>query len=152
MCLMSGDFMNNRRFCLSVFLLGLSAVGAGCATTRPRQAEQTDTANQAQELRSQLEAKDQEIQDLQNQLDSSKRMLQTDFVGGVRRNPHSKSRIPGVSVADIQRALVRAGLDPGPVDGHNGRKTKSAVKEFQRKNHLKADGVVGEKTWALLKS
>ena len=30
------------------------------------------------------------------------------------------------------------------------RKTKAAVKEFQRKQGLTADGIVGEKTWKLL--
>jgi peptidoglycan hydrolase-like protein with peptidoglycan-binding domain len=55
-----------------------------------------------------------------------------------------------VSATELQRALLRAGFDPGPVDGKLGKKTKAAVKAFQRKQGLTADGVVGEKTWSAL--
>ena len=61
-------------------------------------------------------------------------------------------RVSGVSILDIQRALKRAGFDPGTLDGRLGKKTKSAIKDFQRNNGLKADGIVGEKTWSLLKA
>ena len=51
---------------------------------------------------------------------------------------------------DIQRALKNAGLYDGKVDGVKGNQTKNAVKAFQKANGLKADGVVGPKTWDLL--
>ena len=38
------------------------------------------------------------------------------------------------------------------VDGKMGPKTKQAVKDFQKANNLKVDGVVGKKTWAKLES
>ncbi|OGW83258.1 MAG: hypothetical protein A3C47_02020 [Omnitrophica bacterium RIFCSPHIGHO2_02_FULL_51_18] len=60
-------------------------------------------------------------------------------------------RVSGVSVEDVQRALIRSGFDPGPVDGHAGKKTKAAIREFQRRNNLKVDGIVGEQTWSRLK-
>lgn len=55
----------------------------------------------------------------------------------------------GDNVSDLQRALNRggAGLD---VDGKLGRKTESAVREFQRRNGLDVDGIVGPKTLAAL--
>jgi len=46
----------------------------------------------------------------------------------------------------IQIALKNAGFYNGPIDGKIGRKTKEAIKEFQKANGLKADGVVGKET------
>jgi hypothetical protein len=56
----------------------------------------------------------------------------------------------GRTVEDLQRELKAAGCDPKGIDGKFGAKTKRAVEEFQRKHHLKADGVVGTKTWTAL--
>ncbi|MBI4355912.1 MAG: peptidoglycan-binding protein [Candidatus Omnitrophica bacterium] len=52
----------------------------------------------------------------------------------------------------IQRALKRAGLYAGTVDGKPGPKTTAAVIKFQKSRGLKPDGVVGRKTWQQLKS
>ena len=54
-------------------------------------------------------------------------------------------------ITDIQRALTNAGFDAGPVDGKMGPKTKRAIQEFQKKNDLVTDGIVGAKTWEKLK-
>lgn len=51
----------------------------------------------------------------------------------------------------IQTALKRSGFSPGTIDGVFGSKTVGAVKRFQTKNGLKADGIVGKRTWAKLK-
>lgn len=56
---------------------------------------------------------------------------------------------PG-SVKEIQQALASAGYEPGPLDGKMGRKTKDAVRKFQKDSGLKADGVVGSETWGRL--
>lgn len=56
----------------------------------------------------------------------------------------------------LQRQLIAMGYDCGgkkdllgreKPDGEFGEKTEEAVKDVQRKNGLKADGIVGEKTW-----
>ena len=54
------------------------------------------------------------------------------------------------SKRDIQQALKHAGFYQGNVDGKFGPQSKAAVKEFQRINGLKADGVVGGQTWEKL--
>jgi hypothetical protein len=56
----------------------------------------------------------------------------------------------GQGVADIQKALIADGYDPGAVDGVFGMKTTVAVKAFQRDKGLTADGVVGPVTSAQL--
>lgn len=51
---------------------------------------------------------------------------------------------------DIQTALKNAGFYNSPIDGKIGPKTKKAIREFQKANSLKSDGIVGEKTKSLL--
>jgi len=51
---------------------------------------------------------------------------------------------------DIQLALKNAGFYNGQIDGKIGKKTKKAIREFQKANGLKADGKVGLKTKDLL--
>lgn len=50
----------------------------------------------------------------------------------------------------IQLALQKAGFYNGKIDGKIGPQSKQAIKKFQTGHNLKADGVVGEKTWAIL--
>ena len=141
----------NRNF-LKLFLLPLGALFvAGCATTHPRHAETQTVNNETAALQSQLQAKDQEIQDLRSQLESKQRSLPNNFASTASRDKYNLLRVPGVAPVDLQQMLVKAGFDPGPVDGRLGKKTRSAIKAFQKKNHLTADGVVGEKTWAALR-
>ncbi len=58
-------------------------------------------------------------------------------------------RIKGEDVKVVQRALVRAGLALS-VDGTFGPTTAEAVKRFQQKQGVKADGIVGPATRAAL--
>ncbi len=59
-------------------------------------------------------------------------------------------RVNGVSVRQIQAALKNADCNPGPVDNRMGPKTISAIKQFQAKEGLKVDGIVGSRTWGHL--
>ena len=43
-------------------------------------------------------------------------------------------------VTEIQRQLGQIGYNPGPVDGMMGRKTRSAIRSYQRKSGLSIDG------------
>lgn len=49
-------------------------------------------------------------------------------------------------IADLQRALARAGYDPGSPDGTFGQSTEEAVIAFQEANGLSPDGIVGPET------
>lgn len=56
----------------------------------------------------------------------------------------------GSQVKTLQTKLNNWGYDAGTVDGIFGSKTQAAVKRFQQKNGLVADGIVGAKTAAAL--
>jgi len=56
----------------------------------------------------------------------------------------------GSEVEDLQRKLAGQGINPGPVDGIFGPKTEDAVKRFQERAGLDADGIAGPKTMAAL--
>ncbi len=63
----------------------------------------------------------------------------------------SLSAVPVVAqsrstIRDTQQALKDKGLDPGPVDGINGKQTKAAIKKFQDQQNLNEDGQIGPKT------
>lgn len=53
-------------------------------------------------------------------------------------------------IKEIQRALKQAGFYKGKIDGKIGPRTKKAIREFQKANKLKPDGIVGSKTWKQL--
>lgn len=54
----------------------------------------------------------------------------------------------GSEVTDLQRLLNQNGYQLDE-DGIFGNKTQTAVKDFQKKNGLTVDGIVGEQTWGL---
>jgi peptidoglycan hydrolase-like protein with peptidoglycan-binding domain len=49
-------------------------------------------------------------------------------------------------VRSIQELLTKCGIDPGPIDGIYGPKTRSAVAEWQRRLAISADGEWGGQT------
>ncbi len=139
------------RFLSLLFLV--SFLSAGCATTRAHKPDPgQDAQRQIADLQAQLMAKDQEITELKYQIDSRQALPETNFSSGNTSDSKNILRVSGVSGEELQRALLRAGFDPGPIDGKLGKKTRLAVKGFQNKNGLTSDGVVGEKTWSALKA
>ncbi|OIO39561.1 MAG: hypothetical protein AUJ71_00310 [Candidatus Omnitrophica bacterium CG1_02_49_16] len=146
--------MNKKTCKVSVLLAVTLFFVAGCATTRARKADPAAVQSaQITELQQQVQAKDQQIQNLQSQLTSGQQSSGGGNFssGSAKADKSSFIRVSGVSVTDVQSALIRAGYDPGSVDGRAGKKTKSTIKKFQRKHNLAADGIVGEKTWNRLK-
>ncbi len=56
----------------------------------------------------------------------------------------------GSAVQQLQAKLKTAGFDPGPIDGIFGSGTRSAVRQYQSRQGLSVDGVVGPATWSAL--
>ena len=56
----------------------------------------------------------------------------------------------GGEVKEVQRRLKQWGYYNGSIDGIYGAKTVEAVKKFQRKNGLTADGIAGKSTYEAL--
>lgn len=76
------------------------------------------------------------------------------YTGGVEeRYPTLKRGDKGDAVKRAQKHLRRwnLGLTRPEVDGDYGKTTAKAVREFQHAHHLKADGVIGAKTWKNLR-
>ncbi len=65
--------------------------------------------------------------------------------------PTLKKGASGEDVRELQLLLNNYGYGLG-VDGKFGEKTRQAVMQFQASNGLKADGIVGDQTWAKLKN
>lgn len=58
----------------------------------------------------------------------------------------------GTEVRNLQAELKAAHMLSGAVDGVFGKQTLAAVKKFQAKYHLAADGIAGPRTWSKLLS
>lgn len=74
------------------------------------------------------------------------------FRAGATAPPTLKLGSKGEEVKELQRLLgePKLSLKPVKIDGVFGQTTEAAVKEFQRKAYLPADGIVGPTTWEKL--
>lgn len=118
---------------------------AGCATTKKTATNEVEELQtKVSDLEKQLQEKDQEVRDLEERL-SRMKMPESEEIVNAQEVDISK-----VTPKKIQTALKNAGFYSGTIDGKIGKKTKEAIKEFQKANGLKADGIVGKQTWAKL--
>jgi peptidoglycan hydrolase-like protein with peptidoglycan-binding domain len=155
---------------LSICILAIAF--SGCASTQMK-TQNDQIASRVTDLEKNLQAKDAEIVDLQYQvkdlsskLDTSKpaesdqaAQASTDSGDQASVSSHADVGAAGSNIIrvkanpeKIQRALKAAGVYTGKVDGKIGPGTKEAIIEFQKSHGLKADGVLGKKTWEELKT
>ena len=142
-----------------VFIVSL----AGCATTGHK-AQQDQFQTRITELEKKVEEKDSEIVDLQYQVKDLSSKVSSKETSEMPIIPEetvtkSSSKAYGddiirveASAKDIQTALRNAGVYTGKIDGKIGSGTKAAIVEFQKQNRLASDGVLGKKTWKVLKT
>ena len=150
---------------LSIFILVIAF--SGCATTKMK-TQNEETESRVTELEKNLQAKDAQIVDLQYQVKDLSSKIETSKPAESEQVSQESSAQAGLvkplGISDnlqiirvkaspdkIQRALKSAGVYTGPVDGKMGPGTKTAIIEFQKSHGLKADGVLGKKTWEELK-
>ncbi len=126
---------------------------SGCATVKSRKHEAITPSQKIAELERELQFKNEQIADLEAELQSKPNLSGYPDSFGVKSgaNTHQVITVQGVTAIQLQKALKSAGFDPGSIDGRIGKQTVEAVKRFQKYHGLKADGVVGQKTWSLLK-
>ncbi len=155
-----------RLLSITAFALVLS----GCATT-----SKTSPVSQMQvqvtEMQQKMEDQEKEIVDLKSEVKeiASKNMgkendqesssttsapvaVASNAVKAQEPRNLDIIHVAGVSGRELQKALKAAGVYEGKVDGKVGSRTKAAVVEFQKAHSLKADGVVGQKTWSELRT
>jgi len=127
----------------TILVLGIFALTlGGCATAQ----KQKDT--EIQGLKERVSMLESELQSREDQINDLKLALaQTGQDQGIEKL-EAKSR---PTMKQIQTALKNAGFDPGPIDGKKGKKTREAIKAFQKQNNLTVDGKVGKDTWELLR-
>lgn len=127
----------------ALLTLGIFAVSlAGCATTQKQNDEEIQSLkNQLSLLESQVQSRDEQINDLKQALAQTGQVQPKETL-------EAKSH---PSMKQVQMALKNAGFNPGSIDGRKGKKTREAIKAFQKANNLAVDGKVGKETWELLR-
>ncbi len=107
----------------------------GCATTTRKGQDTQQLRNRISFLEAELQRKNQEISSLEGALESQQ-----------TKRSSKAGMVKQMSIKQIQTALKGAGFYKGLVDGKMGSQTRQAIREFQKANGLKADGIVGKRT------
>jgi len=126
--------------------MGLAVAGVfvlnGCATMKKNDSLEN------QGLRNKVSALEMQLSETQNELNSLKELTAKNEQEAGQNAGDIKQQI---DPKQIQAALKNAGYYQGEVDGKLGRKTRRAIRAFQKANNLHADGKVGKNTWIVLK-
>lgn len=65
-------------------------------------------------------------------------------------SPAAPVKLESETVTEVQRRLNERGFDAGPVDGIFGKRTESALREFEKSRGLPVDGVLDSTTYTHL--
>ena len=139
-----------KRGLLILIVLGVLVFNlSGCATTGRNVSQENDNLKaQVQTLQTQLQEKAAEADSLRKALSSTTEQRYN--AAKLAGSSSADLAIDRPSVKDVQAALKNAGHDCGTSDGKMGKKTRQAIKDFQKANGLETDGKVGRKTWVVL--
>lgn len=132
--------------CGLILVMSLTA----CATAK-KELSARSLQMRVGELEKDIEVKNQEILSLRQELSQVKQKGVESYSANKAVEEKSLGKAVKSSPKKIQKALKKADFYTGPIDGKIGKRTRRAIKEFQKANNLTADGKVGKKTWAKLK-
>ncbi|MFH0763353.1 MAG: peptidoglycan-binding protein [Candidatus Omnitrophota bacterium] len=147
---------------LSVAVLVFAACISGCATTAKKtevketgeetqlQSQVTQLKNEVASLGGQIVSQTQELNNLKEQLKNVEKEKEALSAKLAKKNIIGEAEIRP-NVEQIKVALINAGYQPGPINMKIQRETFNAIRAFQKANKLTPDGMVGKKTWAVLK-
>lgn len=148
--------MNNvRRISLLVLFLSLPLLFTACA--RSGSNRQIDSLQaQIGVLTDEVVRIDEGLQDTRAalQMQESRQYEIYSKMDTVKQSSSAMYRTPSgfeIPALSLQEALKNAGYYKGTLDGKIGSGTREAIKNFQRDNGLKVDGVCGRNTWERLK-
>jgi len=136
---------------VSIALLLCVFMVSGCKTAQKKQDEVTGLKTRVETLEQRVEG----IEAKQSEADraATEQAQALEEIGSSRNDGVKTNVVLGGSerIKELQMCLKSAGFYEGAIDGVKGKGTKKAIKEFQKANGLSADGVVGKKTWQLLR-
>lgn len=134
--------MRKGLYLLIIFGLILSLSSCASAKKKPGKLDELDTRISNLETRlDKMESQRSIVIPLPGQ--------KTESVSEVQKSKPIKEN--PLTLKEVQTALKKAGFYAGAIDGKKGPQTSKAVKDFQKANNLKADGIVGDKTNQLLR-
>ena len=126
------------KFLKAIVLAALVFIAAYFVSVRAIHQKYSD---QIKVLKSEIQMKDLRIIELEENL----KMRTANF------SVKAIIQVAGISPMDVQSALKKSGMYAGALDGRISQSVIDAIKKFQRKNGIRPDGVVGKKTWSLLR-
>jgi len=138
--------MRGKNAIIVILMIFAVSVISGCQTAPKKLQEEVGGIKTRVET---LESKVDTIEAKQTEAEQAQYTQEAERMAGT--NISVKPRFKGKEdTKTIQAALKNAGFYDGNIDGISGRKTRRAIREFQKANNLSADGIVGKKTWEVL--
>ena len=148
--------MGRRSFIYCIAAITAIFFIAGCETVPKKFKEEVSgIKSRVDTLESKLENVEAKQQETARMTGEQAQALEEMKAAKEKREVTNVSIKPRVSkskghIKDIQACLKNAGFYKGKINGVKTKSTRRAIREFQKANGLKADGVVGPKTWELL--
>ncbi len=125
----------------------------GCATTQKDEkleAQILQLKAEVAALQAQVNSRAEELGNLKTALNETAQQKEALSLELAKRNILGDTGFrPGIE--QVKAALRNAGYNPGVMDSKMQKETVEAIKAFQKENGLVADGMVGKKTWSVLK-